>query len=76
VNIARDSGGYRAAPMIKVKGLCPLKQAVEEVEKQLLTMAYDKYENTYRCAEVLKVNQSTVVRKLNKYWGARKGETI
>jgi PAS domain S-box-containing protein len=76
VNIARDSEGYRAAPTIKIKGLCPLKQAVEEVEKQLLTMAYDKYENTYRCAEVLKVNQSTVVRKLNKYLGAGKGETI
>lgn len=74
--IVKDGDGYRTAPAVKVKGLCPLKQAVEEVEKQLLSMAYEKYENTYRCAEVLKVNQSTVVRKLNKYLGTGKGESI
>lgn len=76
VGIIKDRDGYRVAPAVKVKGLCPLKQAVEEVEKQLLSMAYEKYENTYRCAEVLKVNQSTVVRKLNKYLGTGKGESI
>ncbi|MFT9847457.1 sigma 54-interacting transcriptional regulator [Aneurinibacillus sp. REN35] len=76
VGIVKDEEGYSMTPAIKIKGLYPLKQAVEEVERQLLTMAYKKYENTYRCAEVLKVNQSTVVRKLNKYLGAGKEESI
>ncbi|MED0737458.1 sigma 54-interacting transcriptional regulator [Aneurinibacillus thermoaerophilus] len=69
-----DSKNYQAAWAIKIKGLCPLKQAVEEVEKQLISMAYQKYENTYRCAEALKVNQSTIVRKMNKYLGKGKEE--
>lgn len=52
---------------IIVKGIFPLKQATEEVERQLVTMVYQTYGNTYRCAEVLQVNQSTAVRKINKY---------
>jgi transcriptional regulator with PAS, ATPase and Fis domain len=74
VSIAKDKESYFTGSAVKVKSLCPLKKAVEEVEKQLLTMAYEKYGNTYRCAEVLKVNQSTVVRKLNKYVDTGKGE--
>jgi len=50
-----------------VKNIYPLKEAVEDLEKQLVLMTYEKYKNTYKCAEVLKVNQSTVVRKLQKY---------
>jgi len=50
-----------------VKDIYPLKQAVEEVEKQLISMAYQTYKNTYKCAEVLEVNQSTIVRKMKKY---------
>ncbi|WP_204524884.1 sigma-54 interaction domain-containing protein [Priestia abyssalis] len=52
---------------IIVKGMVPLKEATEEVERQLVTMVYQTYGNTYRCAEVLQVNQSTAVRKINKY---------
>ncbi|WP_051330812.1 sigma-54 interaction domain-containing protein [Aneurinibacillus terranovensis] len=69
-------GQPRLTPLIKIKELYPLKQAVEEVERQLITMAYKKYENTYRCAEVLKVNQSTVVRKMNKYLGTGREEKL
>lgn len=50
-----------------VKDIYPLKEAIEDLEKQLVLMAYQTYKNTYKCAEVLKVNQSTVVRKLKKY---------
>lgn len=50
-----------------VKDICPLKEAIEDLERQLVLMAYRKHKNTYKCAEVLKVNQSTVVRKLKKY---------
>ncbi|TCP30195.1 PAS domain S-box-containing protein [Scopulibacillus darangshiensis] len=52
---------------IVVKDIIPLKQAVEDLERQLVTQAYLKYKNTYKCAEALQVNQSTVVRKIKKY---------
>lgn len=57
---------------IVVKNISPLKQAVADVERQLVTMAYQTYKNTYKCAEVLQVNQSTVVRKIKKYTGESK----
>lgn len=52
---------------IYVPDLCPLDDAVQQVEKQLITKAYNTYGNTYLMAEVLGVNQSTVVRKMKKY---------
>ena len=55
--------------MINIVGLIPLKQAQEEVEKQLLIKALRKYKNTYKMAEILDCNQSTIVRKLSKYKG-------
>jgi len=53
--------------VISVTGLLPLRKAIEEVERQLLEKALQRYDTTYQVAEVLHVNQSTVVRKLNKY---------
>lgn len=58
----RDSRGK-----IIVAGLLPLKQAVEEVEAQLITLGWQQSANTYKLAEILGVNQSTVVRKVQKY---------
>jgi len=52
---------------VTVRGLIPLKEAVEAVESQLFTAAYRELKNTYKVAEILGVNQSTVVRKLQKY---------
>jgi transcriptional regulator with PAS, ATPase and Fis domain len=40
---------------------------VEEVERQLISHARKDHETTYEIAEVLGVNQSTIVRKLKKY---------
>ena len=42
----------------------PLKEAVKMVESQLLQMAKNRCKTTYEMAEVLDVNQSTIVRKL------------
>lgn len=61
----RDTG--QTEPRITVKGIFPLKQAVNEVEKQLILNSYYTYKNTYKCAEALQVNQSTIVRKMKKY---------
>ena len=44
-----------------------LEEAVGEVERELLKEAKEKFHTTRQIAEYLKVNQSTVVRKLKKY---------
>ncbi|MFC4801417.1 sigma-54 interaction domain-containing protein [Neobacillus sp. GCM10023253] len=48
------------------KGM-PLKQAVEETERQVLSYALSKYKTTRKIAKALGVNQTTIMRKLHKY---------
>ncbi|WP_429083725.1 sigma 54-interacting transcriptional regulator [Brassicibacter mesophilus] len=52
---------------IKVDGIMPLKEAVELVEKKIIESACKRYSTTYEMAEALGVNQSTIVRKIQKY---------
>lgn len=47
--------------------LRPLKEAKWELEKQLVSKAYQMYRSTYKVAEVLCVDQSTVVKLLHKH---------
>lgn len=47
--------------------IVPLKEAKKEVEKQLVSRAYKKYGSTYKAAEALEVDQSTVVKIMKKY---------
>ncbi len=44
-----------------------LKDYMDGVERKIMENVARTYGNTYRIAEVLKLNQSTVVRKLQKY---------
>jgi len=60
-------GKSRFPNRVYVLDICPLKEAVEELEKQLVTIAYNRLKNTYKVAEALAINQSTVVRKIQKY---------
>lgn len=60
-------GNVRPSSAISITGIVPLKHAVETVEADLLRKAYMQYRTTYKMAEVLEINQSTVVRKLNRY---------
>jgi len=53
--------------MVKVSGIMPIKKAVEETEKQILSYALTKYRTTRKIAKALDVNQTTVMRKLHKY---------
>ena len=46
--------------------IIPLKEAVQQVEKQILTLALAKYKTTRKVADVLKIDQSTVVKKAKK----------
>lgn len=54
----------------KAKILCtelmPLKEAKKELESSLVKMAYEKYGSSYKAAEFLQVNQSTVSRWLKR----------
>lgn len=52
---------------VTVSGIIPLKKASEDLEKQLISKALQKYGSTRKAAEVLKVDQATIVRKTKKY---------
>lgn len=58
---ARDSGG------VFVSGLMPLREATALAEYQLIEKALKEGGSTYKAAELLEVDQSTIVRKLKKY---------
>ncbi|MBN6186837.1 hypothetical protein JQN58_07495 [Aneurinibacillus sp. BA2021] len=47
--------------------LPPLKEAKKKVEKELILHAYNVFKNTYKVADALKVDQSTIVKKLKQY---------
>jgi transcriptional regulator with PAS, ATPase and Fis domain len=44
-----------------------LKEALENVERQIIEKALKKYKSTYKAAEVLGITQSTVFRKAKAY---------
>lgn len=44
-----------------------LKSALEHTEKQIIEQALKKFNTTRKVARALKVNQSTIVRKIRKY---------
>lgn len=50
---------------IIVRGIVPLRSAMQSVERQLIMNAKKKYGSTRKIAEALGINQSTVVRKLS-----------
>lgn len=51
---------------VTVMGVIPLKEAIDDVEEQLVRLAMKQHGTTVKAAEALGVNQSTVVRKLKK----------
>lgn len=52
---------------VAVHEIIPLNQCIEEAERQLLTLAKEKYKHTTEIAKALGVNQSTISRKLRKF---------
>ncbi len=59
--------GRRDGPHIRITEGEGLQETLDKVEKNILCELYQKYKSTNKLAELLKINQSTVVRKLNKY---------
>lgn len=64
-HLMREDEPFGAA--VRVKEIAPLAEIIEEAERQLLTLARKQHKTTSEIAKVLKVNQSTVSRKLNGY---------
>jgi transcriptional regulator with PAS, ATPase and Fis domain len=60
--------GIAITPSAKVicTGLMPLKEAKEKLEGNLVRMAYEQFGSSYKAAELLQVNQSTVNRWLKR----------
>ncbi|RKJ37501.1 sigma-54-dependent Fis family transcriptional regulator, partial [Butyricicoccus sp. 1XD8-22] len=52
---------------VQVFDILPLKDCLDLAENQLLMLAKQKYKSTAKIAEALKVNQSTISRKLKKF---------
>lgn len=52
--------------------LMPLKDAKHELESYLVRMAYDRFGSSYKAAEFLQVNQSTVSRWMKRNSGNQK----
>lgn len=50
-----------------INEIIPLNSAVESVEKQLISIAYLKYKNSYKVADALGISQSSASRKIIKY---------
>ncbi|MDD4775376.1 MAG: AAA family ATPase, partial [Syntrophomonas sp.] len=54
-------------PQVTVQGLMPLKEAVENLEKEIILTAYSRYGSTRKVAKHLGVDPSTVLRKAARY---------
>lgn len=52
---------------LKCTGIMPLRDAKWELERQLVSQAYRQYGSTYKAANALRVDQSTVVKLLKKH---------
>ncbi|SFH05832.1 PAS domain S-box-containing protein [Desulfotomaculum arcticum] len=55
---------------ITVNGIMPLKKAQLELERQLIGTALKELGSTHKAAKALGVDQSTIVRKMNRIRGA------
>lgn len=61
---------------VVLKGIMPLKEAKRELERQLVEQAYAQYGSTYKAAEALKCDQSTVAKILKKTRGGGTGKLL
>ncbi len=66
-----DLPPYLLAAMPAGRAIAPssksLRRAVEDLEKSMLTTALQETGSTYKAAKLLKVSQSTIVRKAQRY---------
>lgn len=67
LNITPATPPQRHGPhQVTVQGIIPLKAAQLEMERQLIGAALKELGSTYKVAKALHVDQSTIVRKVNR----------
>ena len=60
--------------MVVVNKLGSLQDVVEQAEKELISLAMEKYPTSREIAEALGSNPSTISRRMEKYGLKRKGQ--
>src|SRR5699024_3920918 len=55
------------AEQLNINTVLPLKEAVELMEKRILSLAAEQCNSTYEVARMLEISQPTVVRRFKKY---------
>ena len=65
--ISHDEGSCSSEQNIVVNDMIPLRQAREELEKQLVRLAYEEGGSSYKVAEILDISQASAHRKIQKY---------
>jgi len=53
--------------LVTLPATMTLQQAIDSVERSILTQALERYANQSQVAEALGVNQSTISKKLKRY---------
>lgn len=67
------SDRVESSRFLTIRGIMPLKQAVEETEKQLIGLAVEKYGTATEAAKALEVSISTVSRRMKRFNGGNGG---
>lgn len=65
-NYLNSSSHQRGNGLVTVHKLGPLKNAIEEVERKMISMAIERFDTAKKAAEFLGVDESTISRKLKK----------
>jgi transcriptional regulator with PAS, ATPase and Fis domain len=67
-----DAGlpGKRTDAAVAVRGLMPLRDALDETERQLFLLAAESGRSSYEIAEILGTSQTNAYRKIKKYLAA------
>ncbi|MED4754745.1 sigma-54 interaction domain-containing protein [Brevibacillus choshinensis] len=63
----QHSTGSSILDMMNKSDFLPLKEAKKLFEKELILKAYDTFQNMYKVAEALEVDQSTISKKIKEY---------
>ncbi len=58
---------HRTGSGVKIEQIMSIRDAFDEVEKQLIQKTYEQYKTTTKIAEVLGISQPSASRKLRKY---------
>jgi len=66
-NLDSHNNSVSSGETVQISGLMPIPQAVETVERQILSLAVKKYSSSRQIAKHLGIDQTTVLRKMKKY---------